>query len=647
MKKKFLYVLILAALVVSGYLVYHRYEVEKTNRIVALAVDLSDLKLLARRNGVPLQYLLRKVKSTGINVVGVSMDTVGSLVQDGKIALFSGREFAFFGDGRVSVPPYYSCIVIPDKDSALIKRLKFNLSAVWKEPEMKVFRYRKYVVIAVPSDKEDILTFPAGFSSADIDIVRGVGYEIVLRPINRQNASASWYKSVLDFVANSNVSRVVVFGGVEVLGYPVHIKDVAKLMKSKHLYFGEVEFSNQLGEKALAMYMMPDVLRVHSISSDEMLDMTVPRAVARYLRAVKERDMRILYIRPFLVPDPAPISMNMEYFKRVAHAIRHAGFTIGMPKPLPVWWNMPYFILVILLGVAAGMTLAYELFFPLSDRYRWIYLLLFALIQVNFFFQKGFVFAEQFSALLAAVVFPFLSVAVISRDVDNAKALSVKMVVVSLLKVVVVSLIGGIFIAAMLGQTAFMLKVFEFRGVKVAYVFPLLGILLYYYIRKDGWSGIRDFWDRPLYVQEFVGLLLLVGALGIYVLRSGNFSVVPVTHGEEHLRDVLENLLWARPRFKEIAVGYPALAVLFILSSIGYKRYEPWFAMITGIASISVVNTFCHIHTPIAYSVIRTLNGVWVGVVEVVVIVLVYKGINGIIQIMKLPMGKPTYKSKK
>ena len=639
--------LILAALVVSGYLVYHRYEVERANRVVALAVDLSDLKLLARRNGVSLRYLLKEVKDSGINMVGVSMDTVGSLVQDGRIALFSGREFSFFENEKVSIPPYYTCMAIPEKDRRLVSRIKSNLSAVWKSPEMKTFRYRNYVVVAVPSDEEDMLTFPAGFCDSDIESVLALGYKVILRPVNRQNASASWYGEVLKFIASKNVSRIVVFGGIEVLGYPVHLEDVAKMMKSEHLYFGEVEFSNQLGEKKLAMYMVPDVFRVHSISSDEMLDMTVSKAVARYLRAVKERDMRILYIRPFLIPDPAPISMNIDYFKKVFQAVRRAGFTIGEPKPLPVWWNMPYFVLVIVLGIAAAMTLVYEFFFPLSDKHRWIFLVLFALVQVNFFFQKGFVFAEQFSALLAAVMFPFLSVAMIAQDIDGNRELSVKGVVVALLKVAGISLVGGIFVAAILGQTAFMLKIFEFRGVKIAYVFPLMGILLYYYLRKRSWNGIKDFWDRPLYIQEFIGLLILFGAMGIYVLRSGNFSVVPVTHEEEHLRDVLESLLWARPRFKEIAVGYPALAVLFILSSIGYKRYEPWFAMIAGVASISVVNTFCHIHTPVVYSVIRTLNGVWVGVVEVVVIVLAYKGIRGVIRIMKLPMEPPSYKSKK
>ncbi len=43
------------------------------------------------------------------------------------------------------------------------------------------------------------------------------------------------------------------------------------------------------------------------------------------------------------------------------------------------------------------------------------------------------------------------------------------------------------------------------------------------------------------------------------------------------------------------------------------SNYKP-FIIIGLVGQVSIINSFCHIHTPVMVSVIRTANGLWIGI---------------------------------
>jgi len=101
-----------------------------------------------------------------------------------------------------------------------------------------------------------------------------------------------------------------------------------------------------------------------------------------------------------------------------------------------------------------------------------------------------------------------------------------------------------------------------------------------------------------------------------YIGRSGNTTEIKVSAVEVRLREILESIFLARPRFKEIIIGYPALFAMIYL----YKQYKQdiillllGFAVMMG--SISMVNSFCHVFTAISISIGRTLAGLLIGTV--------------------------------
>ena len=144
--------------------------------------------------------------------------------------------------------------------------------------------------------------------------------------------------------------------------------------------------------------------------------------------------------------------------------------------------------------------------------------------------------------------------------------------------------------------------------------------------------------------KYFIHPMLITSAVIITyaTIRSGNSSII--LPGEKKLRDLLTELLYIRPRFKEVFIGWPAFIISFIIlnknllinkkiirksldllnkKKDGYhlikffRGYRPFFKTILELAVIflpvSVINSFCHFHTPVKYTIERTLTGIFLG----------------------------------
>ncbi|MBO7394243.1 MAG: hypothetical protein J6U98_08605 [Abditibacteriota bacterium] len=78
---------------------------------------------------------------------------------------------------------------------------------------------------------------------------------------------------------------------------------------------------------------------------------------------------------------------------------------------------------------------------------------------------------------------------------------------------------------------------------------------------------------------------------------------------------MLDKVLFVRPRTKEFLVGYPLLMAGMAFLTKGKRNWAVPCIVVGSVGLISALNTFCHIHTPLILSFVRTLNGLWVGLV--------------------------------
>ncbi len=115
-----------------------------------------------------------------------------------------------------------------------------------------------------------------------------------------------------------------------------------------------------------------------------------------------------------------------------------------------------------------------------------------------------------------------------------------------------------------------------------------------------------------------------MGAIGFAILRSDN--VANISGIETRLRESLEHLLIARPRTREMLIGYPSLLLWGFLARHGYFRlYREIFRVGAVLGFSSVINSFCHFHTPMMLILLREFNGLWTGLLAGLLIVCVIK----------------------
>ena len=107
---------------------------------------------------------------------------------------------------------------------------------------------------------------------------------------------------------------------------------------------------------------------------------------------------------------------------------------------------------------------------------------------------------------------------------------------------------------------------------------------------------------------------MVLGAVGLMLIRTGNEAPGAVPDWELRLRALLESIMQVRPRTKEFLIGHPALVVGAWLLLTGRTRFLPLAMFLATIGQASMVNTFCHLHSPLLVSLQRTGWGILLGV---------------------------------
>ncbi|OGS45650.1 MAG: hypothetical protein A2539_07185 [Elusimicrobia bacterium RIFOXYD2_FULL_34_15] len=188
---------------------------------------------------------------------------------------------------------------------------------------------------------------------------------------------------------------------------------------------------------------------------------------------------------------------------------------------------------------------------------------------------------------------------------------------ITFLLTIIFSIISGIVISGLLSTKDFMLGVDQFRGIKIALILPIIISFLLLY--KE---NVKDLLNKNVLIGELIFLAVLLAVLGFYIMRSGNSGIMPSS--EETFRIYLEKIFYVRPRIKEFLIGHPFMLLAIYLKNIKNISWK-FFLLIGIIGQTSIINTFCHIHSPFYISLLRTFNGIWLGTLLGIILILLYK----------------------
>lgn len=647
---KWLIACILIGLIAALVVDVDRHKIEEKNMTIEMAIDYEDLVELAEIEGVPVSSVLKQAREAGITSLAVYETTFKKLNVNGKVTAVPGSEIiknyysgslvddswrSLVANGTILAEDIY----ITGHDQQTFREVKEDLIRRLGDERVTLQKINGNEVLSVKANYEKFLKWNLGMPTDEMKIVNDAGFYVVARPSNYQKVSDDDIKAVFDRLNGFNISAIV-FSGQEILGHPGQLKETAKFFKERNLTLGLIEhplqlqFYKQEGLMELADDIQYKAARVYSIPKDEQLKMKVAAAVDRWETTNQERNIRINLLRTFEKPEDSMslLETNMMYFSKVKESLEAKGFTIGKAGTYDNYYSNRLLLMLMCIGAVAAGVLYLTLLRPFAPKYQ--YLLLFglsAVMVVPLAMGHGNM-VRSVVALASANLFPALAVIwqldriremKFSPDASFIKIATTG--VIALFVTGALSFIGAAYLSGVLTDVKYLLEVNIFRGVKLTFVMPIILVTIAFLQRFDLFDGkadstkgvldqIKGILNTPIYVKSLLGFLVAAIAAVIFIGRSGHTAGIPVPGIELKFRAFLEQVLYARPRSKEMLIGHPAF--MFAVMAL-YKKWPTIvFFILVILATIgqgSLVETFAHMRTPIFMSFMRGVGGLIFG----------------------------------
>jgi hypothetical protein len=642
---------LVVGLLASLYVAVVRVHHERNARRVELVMDYPDFAALARSYGYDEEQLLIALRRAGLTSLAVSEELGANinggtgavllagpqLIAQARLAPLSEPTLARLArNGALRADELYLLVYDPGE----VARYKDAIALHIGPKAVRVLHAGTPTILAVRSQIDFFNALGLGLPAKIVALTRKLGLLLVPRIQNDERLDGNQIDAIFSQFG-PKTSTIVFFGARnEVLGYPDHLTDTAAALQRTGINFGSIETYDksqvQKGNDGLATAAIDRTVRVQAISKAELDKLEFETVVARYLLGARERNVRVVYLRPFLhAEDNQSLeATNVAMVARIADGLKARGFRLGRATPLTKFDVNPLVIALASLAVPAIVLLLFEAFgmrrAPLAYALFAADLLLVALGYLS----HHDLLVRKVLALGGGIAFATMGFVAIPRAFTGAYPRSYGAALAAGLRTAGVAylfaLLGALVVVGLLSLPVMMQEIDRFSGVKlVIAVPPLLAFALYVYTRRFGNEppGPEQSALAPVRVYQLAILVLLAGAAFLYLSRSGNQSDITPSAFELGLRSDLTAVLGVRPRFKEFLIGVPLLMLLPALR-LEQRRVAGWlFAIAAAIGTADVVDTFSHLHTPLTISLLRTVNGAVLGLLLGAILIWVYRAV--------------------
>lgn len=602
-RKIFTAVLLALILLCACYGLYPRIVLESANNSVAIIADYREITALAKNSGLGVDKAISILKNNGLAGLMVS-ELTGDSVTHG----IGHAEMKSAGDNPGSTEGTIITIKPFSEHKALLNewlRARFGLSEDKRGP----------ILLTMPTNmikNSGIIPDIDGLEAA-----KKAGLKIYYRPAPSPGHLSDKAALMLRKVHEKYHVDVFTPAGEYVSGYP-DVSAMADTANGLRIPVAKVEFSKQAGEPQLNERISPNILSLHSVTNEEMTSRRLTRAALRerMIRAAVERSVRLLLYRT------AP--MNTANFKFADYAeeirllsdsLKAHGFNLAWPDTVYALENLRpnIFAAMAMSAVLVFCAYCYLVRMGMTDGMK----------PQIFFVVSGVILAvlilkvSIIARLAGAFTAPMIAAEGSLLAMDDSKSRRI-------IPGFVFVIIGGLALASFFSTTDYMMRLKAFSGVKLTLLLPPVLVLLHDLKRRIHPESLVEFLSRPPLWGEIMLYGALLGAIAFAIFRSDN--VANISGIETRLREGLEHLLIARPRTREVLVGYPSLLLWAFLARNGYfSRYREIFRIGAVLGFSSVINSFCHFHTPMMLILLREFNGLWTGLFAGLVIVCVIK----------------------
>lgn len=687
--KKFrtiLLVLIGVSFLVSGFQITRRIVKEQRNKNVEIVADLEDFKNLAIEMNMPIEEMSKKLIGAGTTSIAISEETLTDMANDGRILMYPAvslkhidvnfnNEYRNLASGireyieQNNLEYSTNTIVLTDSKEEydfLINSFKNRFRGITTE-----FNVEDKFGILIGRKQDKVKSVGLGLIDEDFEYAKSLGFNnIIPRIENHEGITTDEVDELYEQLKKYKV-RTIVFAGVTVYGQSSQDEneEMLKYIGDKFSKEGaeiitaiiekpvETDLETvQRGIKTLSKASKYINTKVYSIDASGLSRITASNMVEQWGRAISQRNVRVLYVRPLSLASKTP-SENFEdtvgAIREIKARVNYMGMKVDSAKGLGNIKQNNFIQCFMAIGIVSAGFLLLILLFDLTKFSKAVYgfFILGVLATIGVYCispvyavlggiaNKGFSF-------MSSIIFPSISglyliyvynkeSKVKERKVGNIIVKSIAM----LLGSVLIAGVGGVFIGALLSGSEYVLKLDVFRGVKLSFILPLF-VFAFAYVVKCGiytdeegkplniWEQAKKLLDSSITVKyALAGAILIVGLL-VVVMRSGNTLVSSASGIELAIRNFLEKYLVARPRTKEL-IAFPVL--MFIVYLARYRAKElGLLVMLIGMIGIeNVVNSFCHIRMPVMVTLLSSIYSlIFAVVIGSIGIVVIEKIIN-------------------
>ena len=631
----------LIALVLLGFLtglgsLRSRLRAETANKTTEILLDFEALvdwqtSLDDLGDGLP-----KKLLQAGVGSLAFSELHLDDLIERGLVTALNVQEFdlALKGGGLVSVgsqefvtaslfhvgrgrtghPGCYLMFADPELARQIHRSLSITVG-----PEVSELLGGK--ILWVPMSVRHLRLRSLGFDLATIEQWQKQGFKVWLRPENSAGLTPEQITKLFTLWSEVPDVQGVIFGGAlnEAIGYPDALEVTTEELKRLQWKVGYIELperAQQLGIETLVRELPQQTARVMAVSPAHQAKLSSDRVLGMYSLGSRERNLRVLYVRPYAVPGRA--ELDEEFLFGLKDEVNPVGeadtFKLASAAPHPLA------VAVMALGAGAlAWLLTLSLGLPVGVGLGAIFLVLpvlgfggAALVGRGILFRSLLALAIGMAGPLwtfLRIVYPSVLSA---QEPENQKTFAEGLKLLAATSLA--SLCTGLWVAALLTDTTFLLGLDRFRGVKLlTLVTPMLIVLGFLWKRYslDQWmAGLL----ASVRVYQAVAAGAVLAAFGLLLLRTGNDAGGAASDSERQLRLVLDQVLGVRPRFKEFLIAHPALICTPLLARVTGFLPSLLLVLVAAIGQAGIVDTFAHVHTPLVVTLIRVLLGVGLGV---------------------------------
>lgn len=550
----------------------YRYAIEQSNRAVGIAVELPTVRAFAIAEGVAMPEALTRLKNAGVTAVALqeqSVRQIGAVTPQG--------------------------VWIASADAPRVKR---GLRRLGLAAEFLAQGNGEVLVLGDADQQELLLSTPVGIDPDEARLATEAGLEIVARHANFPGYDAG---DVRDVLAESKALGATAYlpSGDAVLGYRGADNATVAALQQFDLYYLTTEFSNFAGDRKVVTHVPDRTIRLHAIQQAEA-DRNTPNAtVERMVKAFAERNIRYLLVRPPSLAGEQPLRDFQQSISQITRGIAREKGAVRTPRPFtqPV---LPPFLKSFISAASLLAVLGVWLAFPLPRSVQMVGMGVLTLAGVG----SALGTAVSYWAFVVALFAP-LAAYVWWATRPRGPGVGGAVVMGA------IALAGGLIVAGLLNDLPYFIQLKMFTGVKAAHFVPILIVALLLLHRQIPLPKVAA--EPMRYGPVILGLAGLA-IVAFMLSRTGNDNPAGVSGFELQLRSLLDALLPARPRTKEFLIGHPALVVGLLWlrrdprSAAGSVLFGTGFIGLT-----SVVNTLCHLHSPLVLNLTRIAVGAVLG----------------------------------